>query len=154
LRQFAAVIAPDFSTYVGMPRAMQIWNVWRTNFVAWWWQNAGLKVIANSQWSDKQSYDYSFNVLPQGGCIAVSIKGCVADDNRAQKQESFVEVKSRFKQGFEAMVQIAQPSQILWFGYEPKWLIKFAKQNPEIQILHIKQRKLYQERLDRKKGEH
>lgn len=43
--QFNAVIAPDFSVYAEWPLAMRLWNLYRSRYVARFWQEAGLKVI-------------------------------------------------------------------------------------------------------------
>lgn len=150
LRQFAAVIAPDFSQYIDMPKAMRIWNAWRCNFVAWWWQNNGLKVIADAHWSDEESFSYVWDELPTGSCITISSKGCVAEDRKGTKSDTTIATSSRFKTGVEAMVEKLHPSQILWLGTMPEW-VKDLTEYYNIEVIHMKQRKLYQERLDKLK---
>lgn len=151
LKQFAAVIAPDFSQYTDMPRAMQIWNAYRINFVAWWWQNNGVKVIPNSYWSDEQSFGYAFDGMPEGSCICISSKCCYVEDKQIhklsqQEQESISELKSKFKAGVENLVQLKKPSQILWFGPIPEW-VRDMTEYYNIEFIRIKTRKLYAERL-------
>ena len=148
LKQFGAVIAPDFSQYTDMPRAMCIWNAWRKNFVAWWWQNEGLKVIANACWSDEKSFTYCFDGMPQNGCICVSSKGCYFDDKRTTDLKNIVPINSGFKKGLETLVDRTHPSQILWLGPVPEWLKDLTKYY-NIEVIHIKHRRIYQERLDR-----
>lgn len=151
LRQFAAVIGPDFSQYVDMPRAMCIWNAWRTNFVTWWWQNEGLNVIPNGMWSDTKSFEYCFDAMPHNSCICISSKGCVIEDRRHTRlpQSDLVATSSRFKAGLEALVENIHPTQILWLGTEPEWVNKMCEDN-NIEIIRMKHRKLYQERLDKR----
>lgn len=151
LKQFKAVIAPDFSQYVDMPRAMCIWNAWRCNFMAWWWQNEGIKVIPNGHWSDNQSFTYSWDGMPKNSCIAICSKGCIVEDRRHSKQDTdIVATGSRFKQGIQAMVDNLHPAQIFWMGVKPEWLEDFARAN-NIEVITPTERKLYQERLDRRK---
>ena len=149
LRQFAAVIAPDFSQYRDMPRAMQIWNAYRCAFVAWWWQDAGLKVITDSHWSDYESYDYCFDGMPKGGCITVSSKGVYVEDrriHRQQRDDASIATESYFKSGLIAMLEKLQPSQVLWIGAKPEWLEDTIEEYG-FELIDIKIRKLYAERL-------
>lgn len=150
LKQFGAVIAPDFSQYTDMPKAMRIWNAWRCNFVAWWWQDNGLKVIADAHWSDEESFSWAWAGIPTRGCIAVSSKGCVLDDRKNTRLNEIIPVNSRFKSGLEKMVETIKPSQILWFGVKPTWVNDLAEYY-NIEVIDMKQRKLYQERLDKLK---
>lgn len=43
LKRFKCVLAPDFSTYMDMPEAMKIWNVFRSRLIGAYWQACGLK---------------------------------------------------------------------------------------------------------------
>ena len=157
LKQFKAVISPDFSEYTDMPRAMCIWNAWRCNFVSWWWQNAGIKVIPSARWSDEKSYEYSWDGMPTGGCYAVSSKGNIIDDRQHEKHknsknntDTLAETSSLFKRGFEEFVHNIKPEQVFWMGAVPVWLDKLAKDN-DIEVIIPIQRKLYEERLKKRK---
>lgn len=151
LRQFGAVIGPDFSQYIDMPRAMCIWNAWRTNFVSWWWQNEGLHVIPNGYWSDAESFEYCFDAMPQNSCICISSKGCVLEDRKHTKTEDSIETSSRFKSGLETMVERLHPIQILWVGTKPAWVDDLVGYY-NIELIQIRHRKLYEERLKSKSG--
>lgn len=59
LRQYKAILQPDFSQYVGMPRAMQIWQHYRRMWVSAHYQRQGLKVIPTPDWSDEDSFVFS-----------------------------------------------------------------------------------------------
>lgn len=152
LKQFAAVIQPDFSLYTDMPRAMQIWNAWRANFMAWWWQNEGLKVIPNSYWTDQESFDFCFGSMPKNSCICVSSKGSYTDDRKFNKsqanKESIALQNSNFRQGLETMIATLRPSQILWLGPKIDW-VNDLMEYYNVEVLHLSHRKLYQERLDK-----
>lgn len=75
LSQFAAVCAPDFSTYTDMPLAMQIYNHYRKHWLAAYWQMHGMTVYPSVSWSDECSYDWCFDGEPVGGIVAVSSVG-------------------------------------------------------------------------------
>ena len=44
LKKFAAVITPDYSLCFDMPRALQIWNVYRQRMLGNYWQRNGIKI--------------------------------------------------------------------------------------------------------------
>ena len=58
LKQFKAVVAPDFSLYTDFPRALQILSCYRRQWCGAYWQSLGLDVIPDVVWGDKQSFDY------------------------------------------------------------------------------------------------
>ena len=149
LQQFAAVIQPDFSLYTDMPRAMQIWNAYRANFMAWWWQNEGIKVIPIGYWTDEQSFDFCFGSMPENSCICISSKGSYSEDKRDTKLNTLTPINSGFKKGLEALIDRLHPSQLLWIGIKPLWMGQLEEQG--IQIITIPERKLYNERLSKKR---
>lgn len=149
LQQFAAVIQPDFSLYTDMPRAMQIWNAYRANFVSWWWQNEGIKVIPNGYWTDEKSFNFCFDSMPENSCICISSKGSYLEDKRDTRLNSLVPVNSGFKRGLEALIDRLHPSQLLWIGIKPPWLNQL--ENQDIEIITISERNLYAERLKKRK---
>lgn len=81
LKQFDCVFTPDFSLYLEMPIAMQIWNVFRSRLVGQLMQDAGIKVIPTLQWCDKNSYDFCFDGLSEGGVVTVSTIGVKQNDH-------------------------------------------------------------------------
>lgn len=149
LRQFAAVISPDFSQYVDMPRAMQIWNLWRCNFMAYWWQSHGIPVIYNACWSDNASFKYTWDGAPRNSCICISSKGCVYEDRKNTKTDEAIATSSRFKAGLESCVENLHPAQIVWLGTQPEWL-KDLIEYYNIELIVLEHRKLYAERLKTK----
>lgn len=69
LQQFRAVCAPDFSTYIEMPRAMQIYNHYRKHWLAAYWQMHGITVYPTISWSTPDSYDWCFDGEPVNGNV-------------------------------------------------------------------------------------
>lgn len=112
LSQFKAVLMPDFSRYTDMPLAMQIWNCYRKMWVARYWQDSGLTVIPTAGWSDERSYSFCFDGMPKNSCIAVSSLGTQNDK----------EAQVLFQRGYNRMLEVLEPSKILFYGKIPEWL--------------------------------
>lgn len=79
LRMFDCVLTPDFSLYLDMPIAMQIWNVYRSRLIGQKMQDAGITVIPTLSWSDERSFDFCFDGLSEGGTVSVSTIGVKQD---------------------------------------------------------------------------
>lgn len=110
LRQFKAVVAPDFSLYTDFPRALQILSCYRRQWCGRYWQEQGIDVIPDVIWGDKQSYDYCFLGIPEGGTVAVATLGIKNDKdwNGAAGE--------MFRDGYAEMMKRLSPSTILFYG--------------------------------------
>lgn len=104
--QYRAVAQPDFSQYIGMPKAMLVWQHYRRQMLAAWFQSQGLKVIPTPCWSDESSFEYCFDGLPKGSCVLVSTVGCV-------KKPRY---RRAFLKGFDEMIRRLKPSQLIIYG--------------------------------------
>lgn len=109
LKEFDYVASPDFSMYIGMPKALQIYNHYRNMWLGRYWQDMDINVIANVGWSDKESFDWCFDGLPTNSVIAISSVGTQSDTKS----------KDCFLMGFEETLKRVQPSTILWHGVVP-----------------------------------
>ena len=112
LKQFKGVIAPDFSLYANMPKAMQIWQCYKARVLTRYWQENGIDVIPNATWSDEASYSWCFDGLPQHSAIAVSSVGCVKNPRALLN----------FCKGFQEMDKRLSPTKILFYGVIPESL--------------------------------
>lgn len=106
LRRFRCVIAPDFSQYADMPRAMRIWQNYRGKALAAWWQSEGVKVIPNATWSTPESYSYCFDGMPRGGVVAVNCMGI-----RSSALSMYL-----WRKGYEEMLERLRPELIVRYG--------------------------------------
>ena len=84
LKQFDCMLTPDFSLYMEMPKAMQIWNVYRSRLIGQIAQDEGIKVIPTLSWSDAGSFKFCFDGVEPGGVVSVSTIG-VKQDKEAMK---------------------------------------------------------------------
>ena len=112
LRQFKAVCSPNFSQYTDMPVAMQIWNSYRSKWLSAWWQMNGLHVIPTVNFSDADSFEYTFDGLPHQSLVIISSLG-------AEKE---VAARENFFNGYHKMLEVLEPKQILFYGNKPHWL--------------------------------
>lgn len=104
--QYKALIQPDFSQYVGMPKAMLIWQQYRRMWLARYYQDRGLKVIAAPSWSDEESFEYCFDGMPKNSCLCISSVGCIQNPD----------VRNRFMLGFKETLNRLTPTQIILYG--------------------------------------
>ncbi len=111
LKKFRGVFTPDFSLYTDMPTAMQIWNIFRSRLLGQMFQNAGIKVIPTVSWSDKRSFAFCFDGLPQHGIVSVSSVGVLRD-------KMFLR---RFMTGLKLMIDKVEPVGIVFYGKVPSF---------------------------------
>ena len=110
LRQFKAVVSPDFSLYTDFPRALQILSCYRRQWCGAYWQSLGIDVIPDVVWGDKDSFKYCFDGIPEGGTVAVSTVGVKNDPTWNNK------VDDLFRAGYNEMCKRLSPSTILFYG--------------------------------------
>ena len=110
LKQFKAVVSPDFSLYTDFPRALQILSCYRRQWCGAYWQYLGIDVIPDVVWGDKDSFQYCFDGIPKGGTVAVSSVGVKNDDNWNNKDGDL------FKAGYDEMMNRLEPKTILFYG--------------------------------------
>lgn len=107
LKRFAAVLAPDFSTYTDMPTAMQIYNHYRKHWIARYLTDNGITVIPTISWSTPDSYEWCFEGEPRNSIVAISTVGCLKGGAR-----------ELFLMGFEEMKRRLCPTKIICYGAE------------------------------------
>ena len=110
LREFKAVISPDFSLYTDFPRALQILSCYRRQWVGAYWQYHGIDVIPDVVWGDETSFDYCFLGIPKHSTVAVSAVGVTNNEEWNDKQDSL------FRRGYEEMLKRLEPTTILYYG--------------------------------------
>lgn len=106
LKQFEAVLAPDFSLYLDMPLPMQQWNEYRRRALGNYWQRNGVKVIPTLSWSDKRSYGFCFAGLPKKATYAVSTVGIMSRED----------TKQMFQDGLSVAIKALNPKRLLVYG--------------------------------------
>ena len=106
LRNFPFVLSPGFSLYVDMPMPMKIWNNWRRQFVAEYWQHNGITVVPTVMWAEERTWQFCFDGIEPGGTIAVSTQG-----SAISKQG-----RELWKIGMKEAIRRLRPHTILHYG--------------------------------------
>lgn len=108
LRQYACVMAPDFSPYGDMPLATQIFNHYRKHWVAAYWQEHGVTVIPTIRCStDPRSLEWYLDGEPEESPVAYSSMWV-----REDRPEAYECAEREFK----TMVEKLNPSKVIVYG--------------------------------------
>lgn len=107
LRRLGAVIAPDFSMYTDMPIIAQMWNHYKHNWLAAYWQENGVTVIPALSWSVPESYEWCFDGLPYQGVVSVSTQGLRRNTEQA---------RDYFRRGYEEAMARLNPCGVVCYG--------------------------------------
>lgn len=110
LKEFKAVMAPDFSLYYDWPVMVQMWNHYRKHLLAAWMQSIGIKVYPVIRWTDEKSWDWCFDGEPWRSTVVISSKGTYknVDDRRV------------FMKGYDRMLEVLEPETIMFYGKIPE----------------------------------
>lgn len=113
LRRFPAVIGPDFSSYTDFPWAVQVFNHYRRQWLARYWQEQGVNIIPNVQFGYNDggaSLAYCLDGVPRGAIIATSTIGGMK--GRAMRE--------MWLERFEEVTEALKPSAVLLIGKVPE----------------------------------
>ena len=106
LTDFDCVLTPDFSLYLDMPIAMQVWNIYRSRLIGQIMQDYGMTVIPTVSWAYKSSFDFCFDGLPGDATLAISTIGV------KQNKEQF----QIWVDGMDEMIERLSPKRIIVYG--------------------------------------
>jgi hypothetical protein len=101
-----AALTPDFSLWRGMPRAAQVWNVYRSRWCGAYWQANGVEVIPTACWGTEDTFDFCFDGIPVGSHVAISSIGI-----RANEMDRHL-----FRSGVEQLIRRTDPKLLLCYG--------------------------------------
>jgi hypothetical protein len=108
-------IMPDFSTWTDDPRVVQMWNVYRNRWVARYWQELGLRVIPNLQYSDLDSLRYTLAGIPtEIPVAAVQIRSSWQREDASVRRAVMAEVLKRVR--VDTLLVYATPSRFAEFA--------------------------------------
>jgi hypothetical protein len=72
---WGSIIAPDFSMWGKDPFAIQIYNLYRSRWVARYWQEAGIPVIPTLMWTSPESMQWLADGIPkQAPVVALQVR--------------------------------------------------------------------------------
>ena len=102
LKQYYAVLTPDFSVYTDMPIAVQVYNTFKNRWCGAYLQRLGLKVIPTVEWGNEDSFEFCFEGIETGSTVAIAT---YHRDN-----------KEAFLKGYTKMLEVINPRQIICYG--------------------------------------
>lgn len=109
IKQFEAVLTPDFSLYLDMPRPMQMWNEYRRRALGNYWQRNGVTVIPTLSWTTKESFGFAFDGLPKHATLATSTVGVMTSDDALKVWSA----------GMKAAIKKLEPKRLILYGGQP-----------------------------------
>lgn len=101
-----ASLTPDFSLWRDMPRAAQIWNVYRSRWCGAYWQSEGAEVIPTACWGTSDTFDFCFDGIPPSSTVALSSTGI-----RVNAID-----QALFRDGIKELISRTNPQKILAYG--------------------------------------
>lgn len=108
LSAYDCALTPDFSLYMDMPISMKIWNIFRSRLIGQMMQDAGMRVIPTVSWAEKETFDFCFDGLPEGGVLSISTIGVKQD----------TEAFEIWKAGATELLKRKKPKALLVYGGE------------------------------------
>lgn len=111
LKQYEAVLTPDFSMYIEMNPVMQLYNTFRNRWVGAFLHEKGIKVIPTVNWGLENTYDFCFNGIEKGSVVAVSTYMVSEHGNHSDQKEFFMK-------GYNEMLKRIEPELIICY-HEP-----------------------------------
>ena len=106
IKEFECALTPDFSLYMDMPRAMKIWNTYRSRLIGQMMQDNGIEVIPTINWAEKETYDFCFAGIPKGSIVSRSTLSCKKDEA----------LKEMWCNGCDEMLRRLEPRAIVLYG--------------------------------------
>ena len=109
LKNYRAVLSPDFSMYQEMNPTIQLYNTFRNRWCGAYWADKGLRVIPTVSWGNENTFDFCFLGIPKGSTVAVSTYMVSEHDNRCEQKEFFMK-------GYQEMLRRIEPERIICYN--------------------------------------
>ena len=109
LKNYKAVLSPDFSMYREMNTAMQLYNTFRNRWCGAYLSSKGLKVIPTVSWGDENTFDFCFLGIPKGSTVAVSTYMVSEHGNHKDQKEFFLK-------GYNEMLKRIEPERVICYN--------------------------------------
>lgn len=101
-----ASLTPDFSLWRDMPKAAQVWNVYRSRWCGAYWQSNGVEVIPTACWSTPDSFDFCFDGIPDYGTTAIAAIGAKSNKEHV----------ALYRAGVQELINRKRPRLLLVYG--------------------------------------
>jgi Domain of unknown function (DUF4417) len=101
ISKLGVALTPDFSIWADMPRAMQLWQVYRSRWFGAYMVERGIEVIPTVGWGHHGTFEFCWAGIAPESVVAVSTVGTTALD---------------FSLGWLTLLDKLRPSRILLYG--------------------------------------
>ncbi|MBR3593616.1 MAG: DUF4417 domain-containing protein [Clostridia bacterium] len=109
LKSYKAVLSPDFSMYLEMNTAIQLYNTFRNRWCGAYLASKGLKVVPTVNWGNTETFDFCFLGIPKGSTVAVSTYMVSEHGNHKDQKEMFLK-------GYNEMLKRIEPERIICYN--------------------------------------
>ena len=106
LQRFKAVLSPDFSMYTDFPRAISIFNHYRTQWCGAYWQDHGINVIPTIGWVGRGDDSFVWDGIPRNALVCISTVGSFSKK----------EYRDLWLDGYHRALDVLQPKKVLFYG--------------------------------------
>ncbi|MCR4661283.1 MAG: DUF4417 domain-containing protein [Clostridia bacterium] len=137
MKQYQGIISPDYSIYIDLPFAHQIWNIYRDRVTCMWLRSLGLNVVFNVRWGDYRTYKIVFQGIEKHSVLAVGSHGLIKHP----------ENRTIFMSGFKEMIRRLEPSTLIIYGPYTNEMREQCEKN-NVQVVHF-----VAEQVEARKGE-
>lgn len=111
LKNYKAVFTPDFSMYIQMHKLQQLHNTFKNRWCGTFLASKGIRVIPTVSWGLPSTFDFCFEGIEKGSCVAVSTYMVSEHDNHSDQKEFFIT-------GYNEMLKRIDPEYIICY-HEP-----------------------------------
>lgn len=109
LKHYRGVLSPDFSMYVEMAPALQLYNTFRNRWCGAYFSSKGIRVVPTVSWGNENTFDFCFDGIEKGSTVAVSTY-MVSEHDRRKDQKEF------FLKGYNEMLRRIEPEKIICYN--------------------------------------
>ncbi|MCL2014505.1 MAG: DUF4417 domain-containing protein [Oscillospiraceae bacterium] len=109
LKRYRAVLSPDFSVYLEMAPAIQLYNTFRNRWCGAYYASKGIHVIPSVSWGGEDSFEFCFEGIEKGSTVAVSTYMVSAHNNRKDQKEFFLK-------GYNELLDRIEPERIICYN--------------------------------------
>lgn len=131
---FMGAVAPDYSVWAHTPKAAQIWQVYKAQWVGRYFQECGIKIIPNIQTAGIDTLDFSLAGIPVG-VPAISLQYQTATKTPVELAAA--------KAVLKAVVDTVKPGQVLVYGgdHAQEYLAGVFKKTQAIYVMNRMQKR-------------
>lgn len=123
-------IAPDFSVWYDDPKVFQLFSIYRAQWFARYFQEAGMQVIPRVIMSDSQEMlDVSFLGIPKN-CPVLSMSMQTFDENNPKELQVA-------KESFQYICEKLKPKKLLVYGGNPALRIVEKTPSGDTEAIHV-----------------